>query len=303
MMTDVPRLRQDLHLLVTDSGLGGLSICAQIERSLSRSRQYRRARLTYVNVWPDERFGYNQMPDIATRARRFDQALLALGAFRPDGIVIACNTLSVVYDLTVFSANPPIPVTGIIAAGVDLFDEALRATPGSSIVLLGTKTTIESGVHRERLVRKGIDPGRITTVACHGLAAAIEKDPEGVGVREMIRECVSMACDARPRGNPIYAGLCCTHYGYVRDEIRGGLERGLSTTVRLLDPGARLVGQVVPEGTIAAGHPRDTVASVEVVSKVALDDRKCRAIARLIDPVSPATARALLSYSRVPELF
>jgi hypothetical protein len=42
---------------------------------------------------------------------------------------------------------------------------------------------------------------------------------------------------------------------------------------------------------------------VEVISKVLLGRKKCLAIGRLIDPVSPATAQALLSYSRVPDLF
>jgi hypothetical protein len=43
--------------------------------------------------------------------------------------------------------------------------------------------------------------------------------------------------------------------------------------------------------------------SVEVISKVALDDTARRAIARLVAPTSPATAQALLSYSHVPDLF
>jgi hypothetical protein len=43
--------------------------------------------------------------------------------------------------------------------------------------------------------------------------------------------------------------------------------------------------------------------SVEVISKVTLGDAARHAIARLVSPVSPATAQALLSYSLVPDLF
>jgi hypothetical protein len=43
--------------------------------------------------------------------------------------------------------------------------------------------------------------------------------------------------------------------------------------------------------------------TVELLSKVELDETARRGIARLIEPVSAVTAHALLSYSRVPDLF
>lgn len=303
-MTNVSSLlKRNLRLVVTDSGLGGLSVCAPLERAFARSPRHHRVRLTYVNVWPDERFGYNQMPDVASRARVFDQALAALAAFRPDAIVIACNTLSFLYGLTEFSRTTTIPVFGIIDAGVTLFHEALAASPDSAILLLGTKTTIESGVHWQKLLDRGIAAERIVPVACHGLAAAIENDPEGGGVGEMIARCLSPVSEARPPGSTLYAGLCCTHYGYVAEAIRVGLEWATGKVVDLLDPNARLVSQLVPEAPDHADDARGAAVSVEVISKVPLSRRKCLAFERLIDPISPATAQALLSYSRMPDLF
>ena len=72
----------DARLVVTDSGLGGLSICAALERRL-RLDGGRRVRITYVNAWPFEGRGYNDLPDIAARAAVFDRAL------DPDGLVVA----------------------------------------------------------------------------------------------------------------------------------------------------------------------------------------------------------------------
>ena len=64
----------DAHLVVTDSGLGGLSICAALERRL-RAEGRRSVRLTYVNAWPFEGRGYNDLPDLRARAEVFDRAL------------------------------------------------------------------------------------------------------------------------------------------------------------------------------------------------------------------------------------
>ena len=98
---------------------------------------------------------------------------------------------------------------------MDLFVERLAGNTASSIVLLGTKTTIESGVHKARLEQRGIDPRRIAAVSCHGLAGAIEHDVDGPLAAELVGECAARAVAAAPRGTTLFLGLCCTHYGYV----------------------------------------------------------------------------------------
>ena len=80
---------------------------------------------------------------------------ICMDQLRPDRILIACNTLSVLYPMTAFSRTTAVPVLGIIDAGVDLFLEALEADPSSSIVLFGTRITIESGVHRDTTAAEG----------------------------------------------------------------------------------------------------------------------------------------------------
>jgi glutamate racemase len=309
-------MRPDTRVVVTDSGLGGLAICAALEKNLREAGPSRRVRLTYVNAWPFEGRGYNDLPDAAARAEVFNRALLSMNAMHPDRIVIACNTLSILYPETAFSRSPPVAVHGIVDAGVDLFAERLNDDPASSIVLTGTKTTIESGVHRDRLVRRGIDPARIAAVPCHGLAGAIEKDIDGVAVAEFIDVCASRAAAAAPPGVQLFVGLCCTHYGYVADRIVDALARKTGRRVRALDPNLRLVGRLIAEdrcfegtpgrepgaGAASPGGSRGEV-TVELISKVELDETARRAVARLIEPVSAVTARALLFYARVPDLF
>jgi glutamate racemase len=288
----------DVHLIITDSGLGGLSICAGIERALRESGHG--IRITYVNAWPEQGRGYNDLPDVPSRARQFDVALRAMTAMRPDRIVIACNTLSILYEHTAFQSSPPVPVDGIVETGVAMFQRALESAPDSSIVLLGTRTTIESGVHRDRLAQRGIDPARIAGVACHGLAAAIERSPLAADTVSRIEACAEQAVHVAPPGEPLLAGLCCTHYGLIADRLIAAIGAHAGRGVARIDPNAELARDVVSKIRV---HLPGGAPQVEMVSKVSLDDEQRTAVAAAIEPASPATAGALRRYRHVPDLF
>jgi len=292
-----------VHLVITDSGLGGLGICAAIENAFRRSNNGGDVRLTYFNAWPEQGRGYNSLPDEAARLEVFDRALARMSQLRPDRIVIACNTLSVLFPLTRFSRASSMPVVGIIDAGVNFFYEALTAEPASAIALFGTRITMESGAHRERLTGRGIAPGRIVPVASHGLAAAIEADAGGADVDRLIAGCASQAAASLPPDGPVLAGLCCTHYGYVADRFRETLEAALGRPVRVLDPNGAMVRQVTPVSWRDPGDSTAGTVTVEVTSKVTLDERARAGIWRLVAPISEATALALQSYTHVPDLF
>jgi glutamate racemase len=301
--------RLPFRIVITDSGLGGLSICADLEKSLRNAIADRPIELIYVNAWPDPGWGYNDLPDPAARARVLDKALARMAGYRPDLILIACNTLSVLYDLTEFRRDPPVPVRGIINEGVELFVESLAEHPESGLLLFGTRTTIESGEHVRRLIARGIAPGRLAGAACHRLAAVIDDDPESPAVAEMIEKCVPGSLPEMGPGATLYAGLVCTHYGYVRDVFHATLVRKTGRTIEILDPNVRLVESLAAE--LAKSCPRGAgertaelpPTTVEVISKIELGEAKRRAIARKIEPVSPRTARALIAATWTPDLF
>ncbi len=300
-----------MHLIVTDSGLGGLAICAELEKALRQSPPADAApvRVTYFNAWPEQASGYNDLADIASRARVFDLALRSMAALGPGLIVIACNTLSIVYEHTAFRRTPPVPVVGIVNAGIEMFHEALAADSATSIVLFGTRTTIESGVHRAGLLDRGIDTRRVAAIACHGLAKTIETEPDGALIAGHIERCTTAAADARPVGERIWLGVCCTHYTYVKDDMRAALERRCGRSVQALDPGRRMVADVMhalgagarPVAPLERGVA--PAVTVKVVSKVEMTDDKRRSMARRVEAISPETAAALLSYTRVANLF
>lgn len=294
------------HIVITDSGLGGLSVCAGLEMGLRQAAPPAGIRLTYVNAWPFEDRGYNDLPNVGARARVFDAALSRMAAMSPDCILIACNTLSVLYPHTAFSRRPPVPVHGIVEAGVSLFAERLADHRDASIVLLGTKTTIESRVHASRLRERGVAAERVAAVSCAGLAGAIERDVDGPRTAELLAECAARAAAAAPAGAMLFLGLCCTHYGYVAVRLVDAVARLTSRRVRTLDPNAQLTAGLLADAAFLPTQPPAQgpgPVSVELVSKVALLDTARAGIARLVEPVSPATAAALLSYALIPDLF
>ena len=285
-----------LQLVITDSGLGGLAVCAGLERAVRDQVAATGLRLTYVNAWPEEGRGYNDLPDLAARAAAFDRALSALDGLSPDLLVIACNTLSIVHEHTAHRRRAPY---------VDLFVQALRAKPASILVLLGTRTTIDSGVHARRLIERGVDAARIGGASCHGLATAIETAPSGPATNALLDTCARRAAAAAGPGSPLLAGLCCTHYGLVADRLSAAIARHAARPVEPLDPNGRMVRDIVTRLSAAdiLRPAPEAVLRVKVVSKVVLPDAKRHNVAELLEPVSPATARALRDYTHVPALF
>ena len=294
-----------VHLVLTDSGLGGLAVCAGLERVLRRGARDPRIRLTFVNAWPEEGRGYNDFPDPPARARVFDAALSRMDLLAPDAVVVACNTLSILYELTEHRRRrgDVAPVHGIIEAGVRLFAGALREHPAAALVLVGTRTTIESNVHRDRLVSLGVAAERIGAVSCHGLATAIEDGPGSDDTTARITACGRTAAVAAPAGAPLFLGLCCTHYGMVAARLRDALSRASGRAVLALDPNQALVDECAALAGCTSGQGE--VPDVSVRSSRRCDCRSASVMVsrRSSKAVSPVTARALREYVHVPDWF
>jgi glutamate racemase len=300
MSTAAPK--ESISLLIADSGMGGLSICADIVKGLEARRSDRSASLTYFNAWPEQDRGYNLLPGMAERIRVFDRALSAMLRFEPDRILIACNTLSALYPDTPFSRKAPVPVTEIIGFGVDLMHAFLSARADSRVIILGTPTTIEAGVHRSRLVERGIDAGRIVCQPCDRLAGEIEKAPEGATVRAMIESCIREAAERFPdRRPPVAAALCCTHYGYSQRLFEAAMQAAFEGPTTILNPNKAMSAALLAD--FASPGRQDVRIDLKVVSRIVWSDEKIEAIARLLEAESPLTASALREYRHDPELF
>ena len=199
-------------LIVCDSGLGGLDIAA----SFFRKKEKAEWDMIYINAWPDPKFGYNDLADSAMQEAVFRAVLESMERLSPALCMIACNTLSIVWRKLSAYYRPSFPVAGIIDEAVKGMTAAAQAEPDSHLLILGTTTTVSSGVYSDALRANGIAGDRIHSLACPGLAKLIEKDPAAPEVRQWIAGYADQADQRlKDKAHKLYLCFCCTHYGYA----------------------------------------------------------------------------------------
>ncbi len=296
--------KKEITVLITDSGLGGLSVCAELEKGLRQQGVFQKVRLVFANALPDTAHTYNSMRSREEQIQALDAALGGMvKRFRPDVALIACNTLSVLYPDTRFAQAASIPVLGIVESGVRILAEKLQQNPASRLILFGTPITIREAAHQKGLLRTGVDVGRITVQACPNLETEIQADPKSDVVRNLVEACAREALGqgALPPSAPLVAGLCCSHYGYSQELFRQILQELSGGKVEVVDPNLEMSRLFLNQGMVSR-FP-ETATTVEVVSRVPLSQEERQSIAFLLTMTSPATAEALIGYQRQADLF
>src|SRR5215210_2538267 len=131
-----------MHILITDSGVGGLSVVAYAERFVRTHGFEEPVRLTFANAAPANDYGYNSMPSRDVKLQTFDRFLTNVThRYAPDFIYVACNTLSVLLPDTPFSRKDGVPVKGIVETGAELLLRDLEADLQTLAMIFGTQTT------------------------------------------------------------------------------------------------------------------------------------------------------------------
>jgi glutamate racemase len=294
--------KSEVTIVVLDSGLGGLSVMADIYNRLAVASPFHRVRLVFANVLPATQngldyTGYNDLPrDV--QAQVFDRALRALWKdYKPDMLVIACNTLSVIGLRTPFLRENGTYAVNIIHAGVGVMYRAMSTNPTAKLVLMATPATIESGIYQTELRNRSIPDDRVIPLACKGLALAIEQEPHHIGpiITERVAEAAKQLDGHK---GPVYVSLNCTHFGYQADAIQAAFKsHGVDVTI--LNPNAHMMEnhldfkqsgeKIAPEITIVTQYNIQSAAKGDLG----------KAVARLSEPV----AQALINFQRRPDLF
>ncbi len=289
-----------MHILITDSGVGGLSVCAYAEK-LVRTHGYREpVRLTFANAAPENDYGYNSMPSREVKLQTFDRFLNNVTErYGPDFIYVACNTLSVLLPATPYFRNAAIPVKGIVETGAELLMRELEADPQSVAMIFGTQTTIDAGVYPRLLEERGVNASRIVSQACPGLADTISEDREGVRTKSEIVGWVGAALDKmQQQDRPVVACLACTHYGYRKDLFAAAFEEaGVDAIV--VNPNESAVADIF--GAQAEGPYREV--DVQFVTRYAIPAATVETLTWFLSDISPRTVAAMQSYVHVPDLF
>ena len=276
-----------MHILITDSGVGGVSVVAYADQYVQIHGFAEPVRLTFANAAPANDYGYNSMPTREMKIETFDRFLRNVTArYRPDLIYVACNTLSVLLP------EVSVPAKGIVDTAVSLLAGALD--PRSIAVIFGTQTTIDAGTYPRRLTERGIDPSRIVTQACPGLADTISEDRSGARAKAEIERWVATALDKVPDpGARLVACLACTHYGYRKEHFAAALPPG----TLVINPNESAAGDLFDR----TGPHHQT--EVEFVTRYALPPATVETLSWLLGAISPRTVEAMRRFEHVPDLF
>lgn len=188
---------------VFDSGVGGLTVVAEIHRLLPRESYIYYADTAHVPYGPRDP---RELKGFASNITSF------LAGEGCKMIIIACNTsTSLAYEE--LKTRYDIPLIGVIEPGVD---EALKVTVSGRIGVIGTVATINSGSY-QNLIKKKSPQAQVTAVPCPLLVPMVEAGKiRGDEVRE------ALAAYLRPlqqdRIDTLILG--CTHYPFLLPAIR-----------------------------------------------------------------------------------
>ncbi len=212
--------KKNATIIVTDSGLGGMSVAADVAARLPQSGVFENAHIVFFNSLFHNRSGYNSLKSEEEKVRIFNLALETMKLkYNPDLLLIACNTLSVLYDKTAFAKKASFPVIGIVETGVDLIAKEFDENPESTVIIFATKTTIGSNSHKNMLVEKGYKAKQIIGQPCRRLAGRIERGPASEETIGLIIKYVNEALKKIEPEASIFASLNCTHFGYSMEQF------------------------------------------------------------------------------------
>ncbi len=295
--------KKEVTILVTDSGLGGISVAADVVERMKDTGLFEKVNVIFFNAQPHIKSGYNMQKTNRRKIHIFENALeSAEKKFNPDMILLACNTLSVLYPFTEYSKQARIPVIGVVEAGVKLIRDRMENDNGAQVILFATKTTVNQGTHKKMLIATGIPGENIITQACPGLASTIERGSHSQETIDLVSAYVdSVLGKIDPATAPLYVSFNCTHYGYVADIFADVFQKRSIAVRDYLDPNPRMADFLFQKQYFR--RYKQTDLTVEMISQPELPPERIASIAALIEKQSPLTAEALRNYAFEPNLF
>jgi len=206
---------------VFDSGIGGLSVLAEIRRLRPD------VAALYVADSAHAPYGERSADEVRVRAEAIAAALIDRGC---SPIVVACNTASAVSLDHLRTVFPTVPFVGMEPA----VKPAAGLTRRGMVGVMATERTFQAERFAAVVERYARDVS-VVARACPGLAAAIEAGDDAETdrlVRDYVGGLVARGVDTVVLG--------CTHYSLVADRIRAAA--GEATIV---DPAAAVARQAV----------------------------------------------------------
>ena len=190
--------------LVFDSGLGGLTVLAEIAKA--------RPDVELAYLADDEAFPYGDLSEPALVARVLEVIAEAIAEFSPDIIVVACNTASTLVLAPLRAAHPDRPFVGTVPA----VKPAAQESRSGLISVLATPGTVARDYTRA-LVRDFAAACEVTLVGSARLAPLAEAHMRGerLDEAELAREIAPCFVERGGRRTD-HVVLACTHFPLLR---------------------------------------------------------------------------------------
>jgi glutamate racemase len=222
-------------LLLFDSGVGGLSVLAEVRKLLPD------APVIYAADLAGLPYGTRSEAEIAARVC----GLLGRMAerFKPRLICIACNTASTI-ALTMVRDVLEVPIVGTVPA----IKPAAEITRSGVIGLLGTAATIRQG-YVDRLEAEFASDKRLLRHAAPDLVTAAEAVVRGIPVDPAVFRRAADGLRSQPAGCDIdTVVLACTHFPLVQAQLAEAFGGG----VKFVDGAAGIARRI---GVLTQGQP------------------------------------------------
>ncbi|CUA83920.1 glutamate racemase [Chelatococcus sambhunathii] len=252
-------------ILVFDSGLGGLTVYAELVKARPDAR--------FVYAADDAAFPYGRLSEAALVMRVLAVMEALVAAHAPEIVVIACNTASTLV-LPHLRARFSIPIVGTVPA----IKPAAARSASRMVSVLATPGTVARD-YTQDLVRAYAGDCAVELVGSTRLAAIAEAELAGAPASDAeimaeIAPCFREAADGRRTDTVV---LACTHYPLLLPR----LERLAPWPVSFLDPAPAIARRMVELiGAPLLGHEGEEEARAVFTGTGAGDTLKAALAAR-----------------------
>jgi glutamate racemase len=208
-MDDLPSVTDPASpILLFDSGVGGLSVLAELRKALPE------APVIYAADNAGLPYGSKTEAQIAARVAGLLGRMTE--RFRPRLVCIACNTASTI-ALGMVREVLEVPIVGTVPA----IKPAAAMTKTGTIGLLGTEATIRQG-YVDRLEAEFASGKRLLRAAAPELVEAAESRLRGEPVDSRVIARAAERLRAQPGGEAIDTlVLACTHFPLLEADLAG----------------------------------------------------------------------------------
>ena len=196
---------------IFDSGVGGITVLQHL-RAQGKNHQY-----FYFGDTANVPYGSKSVTQIKELSRSAAERIKLKNL---DALVVACNTASSLALDEMKSVLSPLPVLGVVEAGVQAVLKAIEGNPvdSVSVLILGTKATVKSKIY-SRLLSSHLPLNSVQEQACPLLVPMIEEGwVQHPVLLETVNEYVRSYLQDKENANhqAKIALLACTHYPWIR---------------------------------------------------------------------------------------